>query len=351
MQIGKIIRTYRKQKDMTQEEMANRLGVTTPAVNKWENGVSQPDIQLLAPIARLLGISLDELLSFHEALSADEINNIIKELSAKLETEAYAEVFQWAERLLHEYPNCNQLIWQVAVVLDAGRLTRTVENAEQYDEPINRYYQTVLEDEDLQIKKNAADSLFGFYVRKEEYDKAESYLQYFSQDDPIRKLKQAAIYTHKGMEEDACKLYEQLLFSGYQILNQVFSMLYFISMKKTDFKRAKMYLDKQSEMARIFEMGKYNEMVGYLDFAAAQKDVGETIRIVKDMMSGIETIGSFTDSFLYEHLNHKPVEQSFYDKLRKSLLDNFKNNEELAYMKGCDEWERMMQEFKVETTL
>ena len=47
---------YRKEAGMTQEEMANRLGVTTPAVNKWENSNSKPDIELLAPIARLLDI-------------------------------------------------------------------------------------------------------------------------------------------------------------------------------------------------------------------------------------------------------------------------------------------------------
>ena len=38
MQIGQIIRKYRKSKNMTQEEMAERLGVTAPAVNKWESG-------------------------------------------------------------------------------------------------------------------------------------------------------------------------------------------------------------------------------------------------------------------------------------------------------------------------
>jgi transcriptional regulator with XRE-family HTH domain len=41
MQIGSVIRKYRKECGLTQEEMAKRLGVTTPAVNKWENGVSQ----------------------------------------------------------------------------------------------------------------------------------------------------------------------------------------------------------------------------------------------------------------------------------------------------------------------
>ncbi len=59
--------------------MAGRLGVTAPAVNKWENENSYPDITLLAPIARLLNISLDTLLLFHEDLTPEEINEIVRE--------------------------------------------------------------------------------------------------------------------------------------------------------------------------------------------------------------------------------------------------------------------------------
>lgn len=40
MNIGSVIKKYRKEIGITQEEMANRLGVTTPAVNKWENIMS-----------------------------------------------------------------------------------------------------------------------------------------------------------------------------------------------------------------------------------------------------------------------------------------------------------------------
>ena len=56
MQIGTVIRKHRLEKNLTQEEMARRLGVTAPAVNKWEKGNSMPDITLLSPIARLLDI-------------------------------------------------------------------------------------------------------------------------------------------------------------------------------------------------------------------------------------------------------------------------------------------------------
>ena len=77
MAIGDIIRKYRKNKGMTQEEMAACLGVTTPAVNKWEKGNTLPDITLLVPIARLLGITTDELLSFKIELADEEINQYL----------------------------------------------------------------------------------------------------------------------------------------------------------------------------------------------------------------------------------------------------------------------------------
>lgn len=89
MSLGKVIRKYRKIRNLTQEEMAQRLGVTAPAVNKWENENSYPDILLLAPIARLLGISLDTLLSFREELTMEEITGILYEAEKKLKEESF----------------------------------------------------------------------------------------------------------------------------------------------------------------------------------------------------------------------------------------------------------------------
>lgn len=79
MRVGNVIRKYRKDKNLTQEEMAKRLGVTAPAVNKWENGYSLPDISLLSPIARLLNISIDTLLSHEKELSDAEANRLVEE--------------------------------------------------------------------------------------------------------------------------------------------------------------------------------------------------------------------------------------------------------------------------------
>ena len=198
MDIGVVIKKYRKEAGMTQEEMANRLGVTTPAVNKWENSNSKPDIELLAPIARLLDISLDTLLSFHEYLSDTEIEEIIRKMDRMFSEEGYEKTYEWALRLIKEYPNCNMLIWQTAVMLDARRITDKCTNQEKYDKQINAWYELALHDENEEIQHHAADSLFGFYLRKKNYTKAEKYLDYFSEHDPMKSYYQGRLLQEQG---------------------------------------------------------------------------------------------------------------------------------------------------------
>lgn len=73
MKMNEAIRYFRLQKNFTQEQVANRLGVTAPAVNKWEKGTSCPDITLLPALARLLGTDCNTLLCFKDELSNSEI--------------------------------------------------------------------------------------------------------------------------------------------------------------------------------------------------------------------------------------------------------------------------------------
>ena len=61
--LGMRIALLRKQKPMTQEELAEKMEVSSQAVSKWENDLSCPDIQSLPRLARLLGVTVDELLS------------------------------------------------------------------------------------------------------------------------------------------------------------------------------------------------------------------------------------------------------------------------------------------------
>lgn len=61
--IGNRISKFRKAKGLTQEELANHLGVSSQAVSKWENDASCPDISMLPQLCKVLGVTTDELLT------------------------------------------------------------------------------------------------------------------------------------------------------------------------------------------------------------------------------------------------------------------------------------------------
>lgn len=341
MQIGEVIRRYRKSKNMTQEEMAVRLGVTAPAVNKWENGNSFPDITLLAPIARLLGITVDTLLSFRDELTNEEIAEFVRETDRRLKEEPYGEVLQWAKEKLAQYPNCEQLIWQIAVIFDAQRMFKPVPDAEKYGEYLLSLYTRVLESSDETLRSRAADSLFGFYIRKEQYDKAEEYLSYFSTQNQERKRKQAMIYSKTNRIAEAYKLYEELLFSNYQISNMILQGMYAMAMQENDREKAHLLAAKQEEMAKCFEMGTYYEVSSRLDIATAEKDAETVIKTMEAMLANIEQIGSFRKAPLYEHLEFKEISKEFLEEMKTNLLKCFSDEESYGFLRGDKRWEAL----------
>ena len=70
--LGKRIAQYRKEQSLTQENLAERLGISSQAVSKWETDQTCPDILLLPQLSNLLGVSVDTLLS-GEAVPAVQV--------------------------------------------------------------------------------------------------------------------------------------------------------------------------------------------------------------------------------------------------------------------------------------
>ena len=69
--IGKLIAECRKDKKITQSELAEKLGVTDKSIGNWENGRNMPDVSLFKPLCNILGITINDLIS-GEKLSEDK---------------------------------------------------------------------------------------------------------------------------------------------------------------------------------------------------------------------------------------------------------------------------------------
>lgn len=340
MTIGEVIRKYRKNKRMTQEEMATRLGVTAPAVNKWERGNTIPDVALLAPIARILGISTDQLLSYKDNLTDEEIYQYLNTIQMDLENKDFHDVFLSVKKKIEEYPNCEKLIWQAAVILDSNRMTSDLPDKYDYDDTLFGWYERCLLSEDERIRNMAADSLFYAYYRKDDYNKAYQYLKYFSLENPERKRKEALINSKTGKQAEAYRAFEELLYNSYQHIQLVLNDLRILYMKDNDFKMAKKLVDVSSSAASAFEMGRYNEVCFALDVAVWKKDAVWTAHIMKEILDNIDSIGDFSKSKIYQHMHFKPFEHDYSAGLKKELLRSLED-ETFSYMKGNEEWKKL----------
>lgn len=340
MQTGQIIRKYRKIKNITQEEMAGRLGVSAPAVSKWEKGVSQPDISLLAPIARLLGISLETLLSWQENLSDIEIEQILKETTQKLETDSYHAAFEFAAENICKYPDSGSLIVQLAAVLDT-QMQDESSGSGDYKKQIEKWYRQALESSDRTVQKTAARMLFYFYLRMENYSEAEQYLRFFPEESADRKCSQAKIYEKTDRRQEAYKAYEEILFSEYQTLNLVMHSLAVLSFEDGCPGQAKMWLEKESSLAALFDMGEYNITSCLLESAVWEKNVEQTWKIMQKLLRSVETLDSFSRSEMYAHMKFRQQSKEFCEKLKKELLKNFQDEESFSYMECHEGWKSL----------
>jgi len=114
MKLNEQIAVLRKQKGMTQEELAKLLGVSNQSVSKWESAQCCPDIGLLPELAKVFGVSIDTLMGYGEPDGFEEIGWKLKKY---FETASAGEVFRDSFRtaiLLHE-----ELCWK-GYFLDSG---------------------------------------------------------------------------------------------------------------------------------------------------------------------------------------------------------------------------------------
>ena len=109
LQIGKIIMQTRRDKGMTQETLADMVGVSAAAVSKWETCASYPDITLLPPLARALGLSVDALLDFRRDPAREEQLAISSRLHQVFDDQGFDAGVRAVEAVLREYPHSGSI--------------------------------------------------------------------------------------------------------------------------------------------------------------------------------------------------------------------------------------------------
>ncbi|MGG5369143.1 helix-turn-helix domain-containing protein [Enterococcus sp. AZ196] len=117
MNIGPIIMEKRKEKQVTQQELANFVGVSKASVSKWETGQTYPDITLLPLLAAYFDITIDSLLTYEPQLDNHEIQRIYGMLKNSLVTQSPEEVLATIRSFVRRYYSCYPFVLQMGLFL------------------------------------------------------------------------------------------------------------------------------------------------------------------------------------------------------------------------------------------
>lgn len=170
IKLAEHIRAERRARGMTQEQLAEALGVTVGAVYKWESGQSVPELRLLVELAELFEVSVDALLGY--GWVSGSMGEAVKTMRALCAERRFDEGIRVAEKALTRYPNSFAVVYRSAMLyslrMDKRSATRAVELFERACRLIE---QNEEEDEEVSLW-SIRNKIAECYIYMEKYEKA-----------------------------------------------------------------------------------------------------------------------------------------------------------------------------------
>lgn len=258
MTIGQQVSRMRREKGVTQEQLAAAVGVSAPAVSKWEAGQSCPDIALLMPLARYFGVTVDCLLGYQAQLSRDEADKLGKECQAVFAAQGWEAGMESCRRAARQYPQDAYLKYRLASAIQmsaiyAGSEEDWIQGTAQQEEWLKAGLGP-----DTPLDQTCRYMLGCLYAGRDEYDKAEEMLGELRQDAPDGRALMPSIYLGQGKLPEADKAAQQNMLAGLGQIQNAFMTRLAVAGRQEDWQAYGSLLEKIGQVAALFGMqGQY----------------------------------------------------------------------------------------------
>lgn len=255
MTMGQIIRRLRKERNFTQEELAEQLGITPQAVSRWENETGLPDISQVVPLANVFGVSVEVLFGTDGVDGKEEVRKFIMETEQKLcggpdgisrfahRRECCGDV----QKMLEIYPNnyellcCSlksivHLLWDYTEEQYADEITDKENQMKAWENEGIRQANIILNYcTDSEYLNLANRWLVSIYRIMKDYAKAEEHAKKLTNE---RGSQLAIVYEEMGKTEDAARQYSANIYAGFSRLEQELNGLGYLYIKQKKYEEA-----------------------------------------------------------------------------------------------------------------
>lgn len=254
--IGKVIYELRKDMSVTQEQLASSVGVSVPAVSRWESGHAYPDITLLPSIARYFNTTIDRLMNYEIELSAEEVQKVLAGCAQIVEQEGLEEGVAAVERYLYQYPNNLLLKLQMAVLyINYFKLAKDGPTLEELVLKAIRLLELAAQSEEIQISQSANYLLGSLYAFVNESEKAEMALSRIPSKPVNPEDLLVPLYMQQGRFTEAKKILQTNMYSRLMHINQALRSFSHIAVEEGNMGLAEELLTLEAALVKLFDLG------------------------------------------------------------------------------------------------
>lgn len=365
MPINQVIHEKRKKLGLTQEDMADALGVSVPAVSKWENGISYPDITIIPALARFLRTDLNTLLCYERELSEKEVGAFINDLAKGMEQDGFAKIYQSAREKMKEYPTDARFIQTTATFLKGAMIMSQFKPEEKsfYDGEITHLYEMVgaLDCEPYAARANYM--LAANKIAEKDYEKAQEMLDRIPKYDGMdKRILQARILEARNDYTEAAKIYEAKLSNDLNDAQMSLMQLIHIAVIEENNELAEKLVLCGEGIAKTAGLWEYNFYIFGFQKAVDEKDAKKTIKQLKSMLEAMMVPWDVKKSPMMSHIAamQKKQEQDMSNaelqqrsrpmnvgkQMLSGILEDLENNPEYDFLRGEKAFAELLEQYR-----
>jgi len=320
--LSQVLVQKRREKGLTQDELAAYIGVSKASVSKWETGVSYPDITFLPLLASFFDISIDCLMNYSPQLSTPKMKEIYSRLAADFVEKPFEDVIAECELLVKKYYSCYPFLLEIVQLYInhipmAANSERTAALARL---AIGLCERVTDNSREVSLTKTAVkyQSLLHLMV-----DEAEKVLELMGEEIKNNLIPDSALisqaYQMLGNTEKAKTIVQTEI---YQNLMLAFSGLTtYMGLNINNYETVKTTFERTRKFAELFNMrglNPNNTAVMYLSGAYIEQAAGNNKEAVK-------MLEQYVDTCVNGFFPYKPCGDMFFDRIEPWLDESALN--------------------------
>jgi len=299
-----VIRAKRIALGLTQEQAAQRLGVTASAVNKWERGVSYPDLAMLPALARLLETDPNTLLCFQEEMGAEELSAFLRLLTETAESDGFAAALAQAEAMARRYPTGGTALLNMALTLTGLLGMFAVQDVpDDAQARIDRLYHQAAASDDPAVADQAKTFLASQALGRGELDQAEALLSELPDNDQFDRIfLRAGLHQARGRMDEASALLERTLLQYATHAQSILYRLTDLACLQEKEVHTSQLADTARRLTLLLGLPPYGAHVEDFQLAVRRKDADAALSALEGLLTALTEPWQMGASPLYRHI-------------------------------------------------